>query len=165
MAPPPVTTAAEPNTANVECNALPALNSANIKQEKRDDRAKHEKLSTKQQTPSMPIAFSITNILSNNFGHTKLPTNNNQLTRNNNKVNSEKKCSVLFRPYDDDCGENGAPSPAKQSKIDRRQQSDDDDESNGEYKLQPKLELRSFCLLEYFEPGHLRKIALFDQLN
>lgn len=46
--------------------------------------------------------------LSNDFGHnTKLPTNNNEINRNNNnKVISEKKTSVLFRPYDDDCNEN-----------------------------------------------------------
>lgn len=139
MAPPPVTskpvtttTPTESNATNVECSPLPSLISPNIKQERRNDRTKHDKLTPRQQTPNMPIAFSITNILSNNFGHAKMPTNNNQVTRNNNKVNSEKKSGVLFRPYDDDCGENGTPSPAKQSKLDRRHQSDDDEESNGE---------------------------------
>lgn len=135
------TTAETNNTTAVECNTSPSLISLNIKQEKHDERAKCEKLSPRQQTPTTPIAFSITNILSNSFGHTKLPTtNNNQISRNNNniinnnnknKVISEKKNSVLFRPYDDDeCQENGADTSPKRAKHDRQQQSDDE-ESNG----------------------------------
>lgn len=139
MAPPPVilASAAETNMLNsgssVECSTSPSLMNSSIKQEKRDDRAKIEKLSPRQQTPTIPIAFSITNILSNNFGNAKMPSNNNQISLNNNKVLSEKKNSVLFRPYNDDCGENGAASP-KKSKVDRRQRSDDE-ESNGESKI------------------------------
>ncbi|XP_031636940.1 segmentation polarity homeobox protein engrailed-like [Contarinia nasturtii] len=129
------TTAEANNTTAVECNT-PSLISLNIKQEKHDERAKcNEKLSPhQQQTPTTPIAFSITNILSNNFGHTKLPTtNNNEISRNNNnnKVISEKKNSVLFRPYDDDCQENGGATSPKRTKLDRqKQQQSDDEESN-----------------------------------
>lgn len=138
MAPPvattPDSTTPEPNVPNgghtVECSTSPSLISSKIKQEKRDDRAKIEKSSTNPpQTANTPIAFSITNILSNSFGNTKLPTNDKQTTFNNNKMIREKKNSVLFRPYDDDSGDNET-SP-KKPKLDRRQRSDDE-ESNGE---------------------------------
>lgn len=129
----PVLATPEPNVPNgghtVECSTSPSLISSNIKQEKRDDRANIEKSSTNPQTANTPIAFSITNILSNSFGNTKLPTNNNQNSFNNNKIIREKKSSVLFRPYDDDSGDNET-SP-KKPKLDRRQRSDDE-ESNGE---------------------------------
>lgn len=106
------------NTTTVECSTSPSLISPNIKQENRDERAKFEKLSTKQQMPTTSIAFSITNILSNNFG--------------NNKVISEKKNGFVFRPYDnnnDDCGE----SSPKKLKIDQR--SDDEISNDGELKI------------------------------
>lgn len=120
------TTESSPNSATVvECNTSSSLTISKIKHEKRIDRAKIEKMSLRQHTPNTPIAFSISNILSNDFGNTKLHTNNNQINRNNNKVISDKKNSVLFRPYDDDCGENG------QTSLDHRNQSDDE-ESNGE---------------------------------
>lgn len=139
MAPPVTSTPTTEQMCNAsgieQCSPSPSSINSNIKQEKYDDRLKMDKFAARQQTPNTPIAFSITNILSNTFGNvSKLPTNNNnQINRNNNKVNSEKKSSVLFRPYDDDCGgDNGgvATSP-KHSKHDHRQQSDDE-ESNGE---------------------------------
>lgn len=107
---------------------------SNIKQERRDDSAQIEKLSPRQQIEktNTPIPFSITNILSNTFGHTKPHINNSSINLNNNEVLSEKKNNSLFRPYDDDCSENGAVSP-KETKMDRRQQSDDE-ESNGEFR-------------------------------
>lgn len=143
MAPPvasaPVITTGEQRCIE-QCSTSPSSIDSNIKQEKHDELLKCEKLSSRQQqTPNTPIAFSITNILSNTFGTatTKLPTNNNnQINRNNNnnKVISEKKNSVLFRPYDDDCGgEHGGASSPSPTKHDRRQQQQsDDEESNGE---------------------------------
>lgn len=95
--------------AAVECRTSPSPISPNIKQESRDDRAKDERLSPAHHTPTAPIAFSITNILSNNFGK--------QISWNNNEVISDKYNFALY-------AENGA-SPAKRSKIDRPQQSDD----------------------------------------
>lgn len=114
--------------------STPVTIHSNIKQERRDDSAQIEKLSPKQQIEktNTPIPFSITNILSNSFGHTKLPINSSSNNLNNNEVISEKKINnVLFRPYDDDCSENGAVSPTN-TKTDRRQQSDDE-ESNGKF--------------------------------
>lgn len=93
------------STTTVECSTSPSMISPNIKNENhRDDRAKVEK----------PIAFSITNILSNNFG--------------NNKVLSENKNGFVFRPYDSDCGQ----SSPKKIKLDKRS---DDEDSNGEWFL------------------------------
>lgn len=122
------------SATNVQCSISPTLVSPSIKQEKRDEHAKNEKLSQSQQTSNTPITFSITNILSKSFGHTKLTTNNNQIILNNNEVISEKKNSVLFRPYDNDCGDNSTTSPS-QLKINRQQQSDDED-SNGKLAQQ-----------------------------
>lgn len=121
------------SAANVQCSISPSLVSSSIKQEKRDEHAKNEKLSQSQPTSNTPITFSITNILSKSFGHTKLSTNNNQIILNNNEVISEKKNSVLFRPYDNDCGDNSTTSPS-QPKMDRQQQSEDE-ESNGKLTL------------------------------
>lgn len=118
------------NTTTVECSTSPSLISPNIKQEMRDERAKFEKLSPRQQTSATAasIAFSITNILSNNFG--------------NNKVISEKKNGFVFRPYDnnndDDCGE----SSPKKIKLDQRS---DDEISNGE--LNPKIVGSILCFV------------------
>lgn len=136
VAPPVTSTSVTVFTDNisattVQCTATsPSLIRSDFKQESRDDSAKTEKLSPRQQTPNTPITFSITNILSNNFGHTKLSTNTSPISPNNNEVLSEKKNSGLFRPYDDDFSENAEISP-KQVRMDRRQQSDDED-SNGE---------------------------------
>lgn len=92
------------NTTSVECSTSPSLISPNIKQETID------KLSPIQQTANVSIAFSITNILSNNFG-------------NNNKVIGDKRNGFAFQTHDD-----GSPSP-KKLKFDRRF---NDDDSNGE---------------------------------
>lgn len=138
MAPPvassPATTTAESQVCSngapaFECNT--SIMSTNIKQEKRDERLKMDKLSPRQQTSNTPIAFSITNILSNNFGNGKLPSTNDHICLNK-KINSAKKSSVLFRPYDDDCGDNDKTMSDK-PKLDRRQRSDDE-ESNGKLK-------------------------------
>lgn len=97
------------NTTTVECNTSPSMISPNIKQENRDDRSKFSPI---EQTSNASIAFSITNILSNNFG-------------NANKVISDKKNDFAFRPYDE------TPSP-KKLKLDQRS---DDDDSNGELRI------------------------------
>lgn len=110
------------NTTTVECSTSPSLISPNIKQENRDDREKMEKLSPTQQTSNVSIAFSITNILSNNFG-------------NNNKVISEKRNGFAFRPHDDD----GSPSP-KKMKLDRRFNNED---SNGELNFFSPFRIQS----------------------
>lgn len=133
---PPVTTPVTIITDNisattVQCTTSPSSIRSDIKQESRDDSTKSENLLPGQQTPNTPITFSITNILSNNFGHTKLSTNTSPINLNNNEVLSDKKNSGLFRPYDDDCSENSVVSP-KNARMDRRQQSDDED-SNGEH--------------------------------
>lgn len=108
------------STTNVECSRSPSLISPNIKQENRsDDRAKMEKTS---------IAFSITNILSNNFG-------------NNNKVISEKNSSVC-QPCDNH-NEYGESSP-KKVKFNF-----DDEDSDGEFMFWKKKFLLLFCLLEF----------------
>lgn len=114
------------NTTTVECSTSPSLISPNIKQENRDnERAKFEKFAPTQQTAAAAtsIAFSITNILSNNFG-------NNNNNNNQQKVISEKskKNGFVFRPYDNnnDCGE----SSPKKLKLD--QPRSDDEDSNGE---------------------------------
>lgn len=131
--PSPITEPTTPNSTINECSLSPTT----IKQEKRD--AKIEKPTSptspaSQQTPNMPITFSITNILSNNFGNAKSPSNNNEKSptnNNNNKVISGKRNGILFRPYDDDRnnGDNESSSP-KKDELTHRQQSDDE-ESNG----------------------------------
>lgn len=75
---PSVTIITEPNLSisatSIQCSTSPSLIHSSIKQEESDGVEKIEKLSPRQQTQNAPIAFSITNILSNNFGRTKLPT-------------------------------------------------------------------------------------------
>lgn len=107
-----------------------------IKQEHRDERVQIDsKPAAIQQKSITPITFSITNILSNNFGNVKTPSTKMCVNDNNNKIIGEKRGSILFRPYDnhtddddeDDENESASPKPVK---IRRRQQSDDE-ESNG----------------------------------
>lgn len=75
---PSVTIITEPHISisanSIQCSTSPSLIHSSIKQEKGDGIEHIEKLSPRQQTQNAPIAFSITNILSNNFGRTKLPT-------------------------------------------------------------------------------------------
>lgn len=131
MAPPvsstPLTATAD---ADVECSIPPSIINPNIKQEKRDDRPKLNRYAARPQTVNPSIAFSITNILSNSFGHAKSPTNNNEIA--DKKVLSEKKNSVLFRPYDDNCGENGVSSPKLNSTASHQSY---DEESNGKHAI------------------------------
>lgn len=119
------------NTTTQQCNTSPSLMSPNIKQEKMD------KLSPMQQTANVSIAFSITNILSNNFGN------------NNSKVISEKRNGSAFRSHDD-----GSPSPKKR-KFDRQFE---DDDSNGELKCFALY----FC---YCCPIHSRLVGMKEALE
>lgn len=128
-----ITEPTTPNSTINECSTSPTT----IKQEKRDAQIEKPTSPASQQTPNMPITFSITNILSNNFGNAKSPSNNSKKSptnhnNNNNKVICGKRNGNLFRPYDDDCnnvGDNDSSSPKKEE-LTRRQQSDDE-ESNG----------------------------------
>lgn len=109
-----------------------------IKQEKRDERVQIESdAAATQQKSITPITFSITNILSSNFGNAKSPTTEVCTNDNKSKIIGEKRGSVLFRPYDnhndeEDEDEESASTSPKPAKIPRRQQSDDED-SNGNY--------------------------------
>ncbi|XP_055309324.1 segmentation polarity homeobox protein engrailed [Sitodiplosis mosellana] len=104
------------NTTTVECSTSPSLISPNIKHENRDERAKFAKFAPTQQTPATSIAFSITNILSNNFGNPK-------------SVISEKKNGFVFRPYDNSNDDYGESSPKK---MKRDQRSDDEDSNDND---------------------------------
>lgn len=100
------------------------------KQEKCDERAQIESESGDvQQKSIMPIAFSITNILSSSFGNAKTPTAPGCESGENAGT---KRDRILLRLYDnnnadDDEDDETSPKPAK---IPRRQQSDDE-ASNG----------------------------------
>lgn len=100
------------------------------KQEKCDERAQIESESGDvQQKSIMPIAFSITNILSSSFGNAKTPTAPGCESAENAGT---KRDRILLRLYDnnnadDDEDDEASPKPAK---IPRRQQSDDE-ASNG----------------------------------
>lgn len=107
-----------------------------IKQEKRDERVQIESIAAATQQKSItPIRFSITNILSSNFGNAKSPTTEVCTNDNTSKIVGEKRGNVLFRPYDnhnDEEDEDNASTSPKPAKIPRRQPSDDE-ESNGNY--------------------------------
>lgn len=120
-------------TSDVECSTSPSLqqqsqNGISIKQEK----------STSPQQHTAPISFSITNILSDSFGHTKLQTANQVNNNNSKNVISEKKSGVLFRPYDDDeddreSGVTLAKKSKLSSSLENHHQSDFEDDDEHHY--------------------------------
>lgn len=97
------------STTTVECNRSPNMISPNIKHEKNEQEKTHNLL-LKQQTPNSPITFSISNILSNDFGHSKklqFETNGGEQV-----ISATKRC-FSFRSDDADSDGNDVSVPKK----------------------------------------------------
>ncbi|XP_031636951.1 segmentation polarity homeobox protein engrailed-like [Contarinia nasturtii] len=127
------------STTTVECSTSPSMISPNIKRENhRDDRAKVEK----------PIAFSISNILSNNFG--------------NNKVLSEKNNGLVFRPYDNDCEQ----SSPKKIKLDQRSDDEDSNDNDDDEEIDvtdDRSDFRQTAAIDFSNPLPSSDVQRFAQ--